>query len=704
MRRIAYLLVILAVTVSVHAKFIPDPIVQYKIDARLDTGAKSIQGHEVIVWKNHTGDSIPDLQFHLYLNAFKNDYSTFMREGGAKSRRAPFRNRTDSWCYEQVHLLKVDGADLTAKLEYIQPDDGNVYDQTVARVVLPKPIPPHGSVTIEIDWTSQLPHVFARTGFHDNFYLVAQWFPKPGVYEGPGDRHRLQGGWNCHQFHSTTEFFADYGNWDVNLTVPSKFEIAATGALRHEHTNPDGTATYNFYQEDVHDFAWTTQPRSQAVKVVRWFNPEERAKPEEYAEWARKTRTPLEDMKLTAVKVTLFLQREHASQADRYFRAAFAGLKWFGLMYGRYPYDVLTVVDPGNIAAGGMEYPTFFTGGTSYWPSKYGGSPEGVTVHEFGHQFWYGLVGNNEFEEAWLDEGFNSYSTTKTLQLEYGKFYDYEQVLQLPIPGVRWLDLPVPRYPWYGVGPIGIGQYWEWVSRDPYHGRMRGYAEYAQADAMERYAWLDLNGGSYGVQAYAKPELTLHTLEALLGDAWPRVIRTYQLRYRFKHPDAQDFMDTVREVSGRDMKWFFDQTVYGTGLLNYAVSFTGGPAPKQNGFFDKQGRPELAGGKNAEGPPESSVLVRRLGEMQFPVTVRVRFADGSETTEHWDGLYRWTKFYYPGKRVVTAAVDPDYQWKLEVERTDDAQLAQPVRLAADKWYLRWVVWIQNALMAFSFFG
>ena len=700
---------VLLAAISASAKYIPDPIVLYKIEARLDPAAKTVTGHETIVWRNHTSDVIPDLQFHLYLNAFKNSYTTFMRESRGRHRDSRFRGLPGEWGYEQISSLKVDGQDLTASMRFIQPDDGNPYDQTVLDVPLPKRIPAGASVTIEIAWTSKLPRVFARTGFQDNFFLVGQWFPKPGVYEAKGERHRAEGGWNCHQFHVSTEFYADYGTWDVTLTVPSDFEIAATGRLRHEHTQPDGATAYNYYQEDVHEFAWTTQPRSQVLKIERRFKADEQVTPAEIDEWSRKTGTPPADVKLQDVNVTLFIQREHRGQIERHFRAVFESIKWFGLMYGKYPYDVLTVVDPpyNGAGAGGMEYPTFITAGTSYWPGAHKLSPEGVTVHEFGHQFWYGLVGNNEFEEAWLDEGFNSYSTGKVLERAYGPNYQYEPVFGVPVPAQPWLDLPVPRYPWKGIGNLPIGQYWEWVPLEEKYGRAKLYAEDAQDDAMERYAWLDLSIASYRVQAYAKPELTLRTLEALLGDAWPKVIRTYQQRWRFRHPDAIDFMDTVREVSGQDMKWFFDQTVYGTGMLNYSVSFTSGEAPLQRGLFDDAGgKPQLAAQQNrTQRPIESEVLVRRLGEMQFPATVLVKFEDGSEVREHWDGQYRWAKFNYASRpKIVSAQVDPDFQWKLEVHRTDDSYQAQPVRLAADKWYLRWVVWIENLLMAFSFFS
>jgi hypothetical protein len=251
---------------------------------------------------------------------------------------------------------------------------------------------------------------------------------------------------------------------------------------------------------------------------------------------------------------------------------------------------------------------------------------------------------------------------------------------------------------------VGIGQYWEWIPLHQRYGRTRRYWDNARSDSMQRNAWQTLNRRSYQAQAYSKPELALHTLEALLGDAWPRVIRSYHQRWRFRHPDARDFMETVQEVSGRDLKWFFDQTVFGSDMLNYSVSFTSGEAPGGAGYFDRAGQPELRAPESAS-RIESEVLVRRLGEMRFPVVVRVRFADGSETAEVWDGQYRWTKFKYTGRpRIVSAEIDRSFVWKLEVPRTDNTALAEPVGLAADKWYLRWVVWIQNVLLAFSFFA
>ncbi|MGH9579631.1 MAG: M1 family metallopeptidase, partial [Terriglobales bacterium] len=386
-------LLALAACVLAHARFIPDPIVRYRISAKLDPQTKTVRGYQVITWRNHTADTIPDLQFHLYLNAFKNAYSTFMREGGDRDRTRKFREQDDSWGYQQILSVRVDGEDLSVAMQYIQPDDGNPFDQTVMRLPLTRPIPRGGSVEIEMEWTSKLPRVFARTGFQDNFYFVAQWFPKPGVYEAAGERHREAGGWNCHQFHANTEFYADFGTFDVDLTVPSDYAIAATGTQRSQTPSRDGTTTYNYYQEDVHDFAWTAQPAADVLVLERVFQGSQRVTEEEVRTWAARTQTPADRVRLDDVKVTLFLQREHRDQAERHWRAAFEAIKWFGLMYGKYPYETLTVVDPpfGALGAGGMEYPTLITAGTEFWPGllDQNKGPEGVIVHEFGHQYWY---------------------------------------------------------------------------------------------------------------------------------------------------------------------------------------------------------------------------------------------------------------------------------------------------------------------------
>jgi len=138
-------------------------------------------------------------------------------------------------------------------MEFIHPDDDNAEDKTVFRLPLAKPLAPNDSIVVNIDFTAKLPQPpFARTGAKEEYFFVAQWFPKIGVY--------IDHQWNCHQFHANSEFFADYGVYNVKMTVPEKNILGATGLLVEKKPNGDGTATHFYHAEDVHDFAWTTSP------------------------------------------------------------------------------------------------------------------------------------------------------------------------------------------------------------------------------------------------------------------------------------------------------------------------------------------------------------------------------------------------------------------------------------------------------------
>src|SRR6185295_5543016 len=249
----------------------------YSIEARLDAASRTINGSEVITWRNITTKPASDLQFHLYWNAWKNPRSTFLRER-ALGRPGVARDLpANDFGHIDVNLVSLRGSsplvpagtgtpatDLTASKHFIAPDDGNLEDETVMAVPLPQPVAPGGSVTIEVKWTAHVPRTFARTGALGNFFFIGQWFPKLGVLQ--------DNGWNCHQFHSGTEFFSDYGVYDVSLTVPRGWPLGATGVERERRDNGNATTTHRYYQDDVHDFAWTTS-RDYLVRTARFEHP-----------------------------------------------------------------------------------------------------------------------------------------------------------------------------------------------------------------------------------------------------------------------------------------------------------------------------------------------------------------------------------------------------------------------------------------------
>ncbi len=658
-----------------------DQVVQYHIKAALDPAKHQVTGTETITWKNPSPvDAVSELQFHLYLNAFKNTTSTFMKESGGKLRGDEMGK--DSWGWVDIASMKTaSGTDLKPGLVFIQPDDGNADDQTVAKVSLPEAVAPGGSVTLEIAFTSKLPQVFARTGYKDDFYLVGQWFPKLGVYEPAGMRGRETSGWNCHQFHASSEFYADYGSFTVEITAPGSYVVGATGVRTGERANGNGTTTYTYEQADVHDFAWTADPDYVIVKAT--FSATKDVTPAEYERIAKLLGRSLDEVKLSDVEITVLLQPDHRPQAQRHIDAAKAGLKYYGLRYGRYPYRTLTVVDPapGASGAGGMEYPTFITAGTAWllnaWPFDKVRMVEFVTVHEFGHQFWYAMVGNNEFEEAWLDEGINTYSTSKSMVAAYGA----EKTV---------------------VDFLGIAMGDQDMSR-------------TANDATARYnrvlarAWEYTPRGAYSFYSYYKPSLVLQTLEGYVGEqTMARILRTYHERWRFKHPRSEDFFAVVNEVTGQDWGWYFDQVIRGTDIVDYDIgSATTDPIPTARGVFDAPGGRKTVSSEEARKADDealrarkqshrSVVVVRRTGGVRLPIEVAFRFAGKPVERRTWDGRDPTKTFVFERpERLEWVDIDPDRKIMLDVNWLNNGRRLEPDGRPAASWAARWLFVVQT---------
>jgi hypothetical protein len=690
-RRAAVVVSLLLAAVESPADALPARaarVADYSIDVRLDTAKKTLEGKARVTWRNPSADAVGEIWLHLYLNAFRSSESTFFRESGGQLRGDLMPE--DGWgSIDVTSLRRADGVDLTPAIRFEHPDDDNDKDRTVVRVPLPEPVPPGGEAQLDVAWTAKLPRIFARTGYVRDYFLVGQWFPKLGVYEPAGLRGRATGGWNCHQFHANSEFYADFGAYRVSITLPAGYVVGATGPEVDVRTNPDGTATHVFEQADVIDFAWTASP--DFVDVRASFDAEKDVTPEEYAAAAKLLGRSPAEVKLQDVAVRVLLQPGHRPQAERHVAAAKNAIKWFGLWYGRYPYPTITVVDPapGGSGSGGMEYPTFITAGTSFllnrWPFDEVLAPEEVTIHEFGHQYWQSMVATNEFEESWLDEGFNSYSTAKAMERSYGPW-----TVRLPL-GLRLSGLETARVQ---------------NSRD------RAF------DAIRTRAW-GYSPGNYSFNSYSRTELTLDTLESILGEeTMARVMRTYHERFRFRHPSSDDFYATAAEVAGRDLRWFFDATVERAGVVDYEVASARSERVAEPRGLLEDGRSarfvsereakRIEREKDAAGagrPWRSTVVVRRRGEVAgLPVVLRLSYEGGAHEDvpledapgRAWTG--RWKKIERTGdKRLVSATVDPDGTMVLDVNRLDDGRRTRPDGRAAAAWGTRLVFWLQQAL-------
>src|SRR4029077_919378 len=292
-------LLVTIVSLFVPALAIADPlpehaarVVTYSIEVSLDSATHKLTGVEQVTWRNPSSDQVTELRLHLYLNAFRNSRSTFMRESGGQLRDVDMPENGWGWI-DLTKLALADGTDLLKPAAYDAPDDGNEDDRTVIRVPLASPVGPGGEVRFTAAFTAQLPRVFARSGYAGDYHLVGQWFPKLGVYEPAGLRGRQAGGWNCHQYHANSEFYADFGSFDVRITVPARFVVGATGRLQGKTPRPDGNVTWHYVQEDVHDFGWTADPSF--VEVNGRFSGRRDVTEAEYAAAATLVDRPLDE-------------------------------------------------------------------------------------------------------------------------------------------------------------------------------------------------------------------------------------------------------------------------------------------------------------------------------------------------------------------------------------------------------------------------
>lgn len=527
--------------------------------------------------------------------------------------------------------------------------------------------------------------------------------PKIGVFEDTGDRGRLEPGWNTHQFHANSEFYADFGDWDVRLRLPARYagRIGATGRLVEETVDSDHV-TARFVQAGVHDFAWTGDPDFLVVRDH--FDPDRDVPAEQTRAMAKLLGVPPQELRLEPVDITLLLQPAHRGQAGRYLEAAKVAIRGYGLAFGAYTYPTLTLVDPprGGMGVGGMEYQTFITLGTHPLLGLPGFdrvlAPESVTVHEFGHNFFQGMIASNEFEEAWIDEGINSFHEMKVMEAHY------RSTIQLF--GLRASPFDLNRL------QQGDGRY---------------------SDAVAQSSWSYRTGSSYALNSYSRPAVTLSHLENLLGKPlFARAMRRFFQTWRFRHPSTADFERVMLEEAGTDISWFLEQALHTDRSLDYRVrsaTFRRQKSPR-GWFWDDdhqrtllgvadrhgdeddnpdgdpaEGESDGADNDDEEGDYRTEVTVERRGELVLPVTVELLFDDGERVRHQWDGRSRWTRVVEvrPAK-LVSAEVDPDHVLALDVDPLNNSTRLEPDHRPASKMIAHLVFWLQNLFELTSTLG
>ncbi len=623
----------------------------YTINATFDEAASTITGHEQIVYENYSPDPLPFIWIYLEQNYFKDQsIGNLMREDGGR-----FGNRGGFAGGCEIKSIKMvgRGSDERPKpaaesMEQppthptVSPNDPRAdldyktYD-TICRVELPSPVEAGGGrLVLEIEWSFKIPPYGAdRLGIEPAelgpVYQFAQWFPAIAVYD---DVH----GWNTLGYLGQGEFYTNFGSYDVSLTVPRAHIVAATGVLQNpqevltptqvdrldqartseqtvvirkmeEVADPasrpagEGPLTWHFIAHDVRTFAWSSSASfiwDAAHIPQRGISPSERSK---------------DGAKIPAGTLVQSVYPKEAlplwNQSTQMLKAAIEG---YGKRWFTYPYPSATNV---NGRAGGMEYPMII-----YCHERQNDHGLfGVTTHEIGHNWFPMVVNTDERRHAWMDEGFNSF-----------------------------------------INYYSNAEYWN----QPPDGRGNA-AAFAPAMLEPDQQPMDtpadrIRDGRLGTLEYAKPATMLVLLrEVVLGpDRFDAAFRQYINSWAFKSPRPWDFIRCMENAAGSDLAWFWRGWIYGTGLLDQAVT---------GADFNPASRRAHASFENR-------------GELVLPMTYRVTYEDNSTEdrqlpVEAWYAKTRFTAAWDSGgKKPIRIEVDPERKLP-DVQRANNTWPAAP---------------------------
>jgi hypothetical protein len=642
-----------------------DRVANYRIAATLDPVKHRIDGKEQLSWRNRSAVPVRTVYMHMYMNAFESNDSTFFTEKRLTGRSFPSGAEIRDGEWGHIALRSVLQAGAKATWSYVQPDGGSARDHTVLKLDLPAPVAPGATTVLDIDFQTQLPRVVARTGYFGTFHLVAQWLPKIAVLELPGERGATAPRWNAHEFHLDSEFYADFGSYDVTLTVPDKYIVGATGVPQGKPVaSSPGMLTHRYVQDDVHDFAWTADTRTAPPLVGTWSGPGS-----------------------PPVTVTVLYPPEYKASAAPALQATKDSLAYFSRTLGPYPYRTVTVVIPPFNAeeAGGMEYPTFFT--TEAYADTTPGTLnahllDAVTIHEFGHGYFYGILASNEFEEPLLDEGLNDFWDARMLR-------ERKQEIVATTPLLKAFGF-APRF------TVFDAERWDTPRDQP-------------ADAPGQNAHQRLQGIG---PVYTRTATAMRDLEAQLGeDVMARSFKEYYRRWKFRHPSLADLRDTISDVSGQPalVHALFDQQLYRVRRVDDRIAdFSSVEVLPLAGTTETNGKwQELASKRLVEHietaraawrkkhpklddgtgpfPYRTTVTLRRAGA-PVPQTLLVKFADGTSETVAWRADEDWHTFHWTRPaRAVSAQLDPQRLHYLDVNKLDDARTLDPDPRASRRW-------------------
>lgn len=504
--------------------------VDYTIDVRLDDRSHMLHGQETFTYQNNSATTLDTIWIHLWPNAY-HDRSSALCEQLARNGDLDLHFATEE---ERGWIDSLDFAENDADASW----GYHSIHRDIAWIKLNLPLAPGTRTTISTPFRVKIPDgKFSRLGHTGQAYYITQWYPKPAVFDAEG--------WHAMAYLTQGEFYSEFGSFDVSITLPANYVVGATGSLQnlaevawmdslaalpsadHEryylekqrekmNAFPASTAaikTLRFIQDNVHDFAWFADKRFIVCK----------------------SEVVLPKSGRTVKTWALFTPKnaELWSDAVSYVNES---VRFYSEWVGDYPYDACTAIDGTISAGGGMEYPMI----TIIGDMSDKQSLDNVIAHEVGHNWFYGILGSNERDHAWMDEGMNSFVELLYMRKRYPSG-------GITIGGLGFLSKKL------GATKDGHRLQNEWMYR------FNARRNLDQPISLTSDAFTSTN---YGCMVYAKSALVFDHLMAYLGDdTMKRCLNTYFDEWNFKHPQPEDVRKVFERESGKELGWIFDHAI-----------------------------------------------------------------------------------------------------------------------------------------------
>ncbi len=510
--------------------------VNYKISVSLNDSLHTLSAYEEIEYINNSPDELSFIWFHLWPNAYSNNDTELAKQLPYSVRKGRFEGKETRGYIDSLDF-KVNGETVEWNYDTIHID--------ICKIILNKPLKSGKSIIITTPFFVKIPSgKISRLGHIDQSYTISQWFPKPAVYD--------KFGWHHMPYLNQGEFYSEFGSFDVSITVPKNYVVGATGNLetkteldwldklaketatiekfdlKDDEYPPSSkeTKTIRFTEQQIHDFAWFADKRFHVLKS--------------------EVKLPHSDRTVTTWAYFPNSEADLWKNANEYINDA---IYYYSLWYGDYPYDNCSAVLAPLSAGGGMEYPTI----TVISNSMNALELEVVIMHEVGHNWFYGILGSNERDHAWMDEGINSFSETRYMMTKYPGNKLYEMAFK---------NESLARF-------LGIGN----LQYDALHSLSYQLVARENFDQSLSLTSKDYTGMNYGAIVYSKAAAEFNYLLGYFGEEkFNEIMQDYYDTWKYKHPYPDDLQKIFEEHSGKDMNWFFDDIIKTTKKIDYKIS------------------------------------------------------------------------------------------------------------------------------------